>query len=204
MSAHRPLAAAALLLLGSAGAADAQLLLMDPAPSAWAPASPSAVLLPGTNQAVVGHGPIILVPSNAPPGHLPGRHHPLVRTWAIPVGAIPVVQAPVAVFPLAMPPGMPSALWPAHPRHSVGPSLPPGAFRTGLDIQQARLLAADTLRHWPGADLEAIYDVGLRSWTVHHRTRQNGADASESGGNGNANSDSNSDGYDNGDGDGKS
>jgi hypothetical protein len=121
-----------------------------------------------------------------------------VRTWAIPVGAIPVVQAPVAVFPLVMPPGMPSSLWPAQPRHPVGPSLPPEAFRTGLDIQQARLLAAGTLRHWPGADLEASYDVGLRSWTVHHRIRQNGADAGESGGNGNGNS--NSDGYSNGDG----
>jgi hypothetical protein len=34
MSAHRPLAAAALLLLGATGAADAQYLLMDPAPGA--------------------------------------------------------------------------------------------------------------------------------------------------------------------------
>jgi hypothetical protein len=184
MSAHHPLAAAALLLLSGTGAANAQLLLMDPAPSAWAPTSSSVVLLPGTSRAIVGHGPVILVPSNAPSGHLPGRHHPLLRTWAIPADASPVGQAPVAASPLAMPHGIPASLWPAQPRHPVGPSLPPEAFRTGLDIQQARLLAAGTLRHSPGAGLEASYDVGFRSWTIHHRTRQNGADAGESGGSG--------------------
>jgi uncharacterized membrane protein YgcG len=139
------------------------------------------VLLPGRNPSAFGYGPVILVPPSAPPGHLPDRHHPLVGTWAIPVDAIPISRIHVAVSPLIMPSGMPSALWPVQPRHPVGPSLAPGVFQTGLDIQQARQLAAGTLRHWPGADLEATDDVGFRSWTVQHRPPQNDADAGENG-----------------------
>lgn len=61
MTAHRPLAAAA-LLLANAGGANAQLLVLDPAPAAWVPAAPTAILLPGTSRAVVGHGPVLMVP----------------------------------------------------------------------------------------------------------------------------------------------
>lgn len=177
MTAHRILASAAVALLGASGAAHAQLLVLEPAPAAWATASPTVVLLPGTDRAIVGHGPVIMVPSDAPAGHLPGRHHPLVRTWAVPVAAIPVVQAPlVAAAPVAMPPGMPAALWPQQPRWPAGPGLAPGGFQTGLDVQQARAVAAGTLRRWPGAEVEATYDVGFRTWTVQHRIPQNGND----------------------------
>jgi hypothetical protein len=145
MTAHRPFAAA--LLLATASGANAQLLMLDSAPTAWAPAAPNVVLLSGASQVVVGHGPVIMVPPNAPPGHLPGRHHPLVRTWMVPVGSFPVVQAPpvAGVSAVAMLPGMPPAPGAQQPCRTVGPSLAPGAFQTGLDVQQARSLAAGTL-----------------------------------------------------------
>jgi len=123
----------------------------------------------------VGHVPVIMIPPNAPPGHLPGRHHPLVRTWVVPTGSFPVLQAPsvAGVSAVAMLPGMPPAPGAQQPRRTVGPSLASGAFQTGLDVQQARALAAGTLQRFPDAEIEATWDVGLRRWTVQHRLPQN-------------------------------
>jgi len=117
MTAHRSFAAAALLLATGSGA-NAQPLMLAPAPTAWAPAPSTVVLLSGASQVVVGHGPVIMVPPNAPPGHLPRRHHPLVRTWAVPAGSFPVAQAPpvAGVSAVAMLPGMSPAPGAQQPR----------------------------------------------------------------------------------------
>lgn len=93
----------------------------------------------------------------------------------MPAGSFPVVQAPpvAGVSDVAMLPGMPPAPGHQQPRLTVGSSLAPGAFHTGLDVQRARALVAGTLQRFPDAEIEATWDVGLRRWTVQHRLPQN-------------------------------
>jgi hypothetical protein len=58
-------------------------------------------------------------------------------------------------------------------------TLLPGAFQTGLSIEQAQQLAVETQRDWPGATVDMTYDIGYGSWTLVHRPSDGSNDAGE-------------------------
>ena len=112
MTARHTLTAAG--LLGTFWAANTQLLVLKPAHATWALVLHAFVLMPSTNRVIIGHRPVIMVFSNAPPqATRPDGGHRLVRAGLCPSPRFLSFSPPsfgVATPVVAMSPGMPAAL----------------------------------------------------------------------------------------------